>query len=78
MSENDLYNMCSPHDDMEELMFNRAIAKIKADAIRDAASGLIDWDIMNGQESPTAESNISHSNAAYLMRIADGLEEETK
>lgn len=54
--------------------FHRAINKIRAEAVRDAASGLIDWDIMYGHESETSESKVSHANAAYLLRVADDFE----
>lgn len=58
-----------------EEQFDRAIDKIKADAIREAASGLIDWDVMYGDEAETLVARVSHSNVDYLMRIADELEQ---
>lgn len=54
--------------------FHRAINKIRAKAVRDAASGLVDWDIMHGHEPETSVSKVSHANSAYLMRVADDFE----
>ena len=56
--------------------FDRFIAKIKADAIREAASGFVDWDALRGDAQVTPEIEESHKSANYLMREADRIEGE--
>lgn len=54
--------------------FNAFIAKTKADAIRDVATGFIDWNVVHGHSSETEESKRGFENHAYLEREADRIE----
>lgn len=56
--------------------FDRFIAKVKADALREAAAGFIDWDALRGDVQVTPEIEASHKSANYLMREADRIEGE--
>ena len=68
-----MHNHISPDYGAE---FDRFIAKIKADAIREAASGFVDWDALRGDAQVTPEIEESHKSANYLMREADRIEGE--
>lgn len=58
--------------------FDRAIAKIKADALREVAAGFIDWDVIYGNAVATPEIEQSHRAATYIEREADKIEESVK
>lgn len=54
--------------------FDKLMRKIQADAIRDVATGFIDWDILYGHEPETEDYREAMKNVAYLERMADRLE----
>lgn len=54
--------------------FDKLILKIQADAIRDVATGFIDWDILYGHEPETEDYQEDMKTVVYLERRADGLE----
>lgn len=50
--------------------FEDWLNSVKAQAIRDVATGFIDWDVMNGHEETTPETEASHATADYLWNQA--------
>lgn len=51
-----------------------SLVKVRAGALREAAAGFIDWEVMYGREQATPEVEASHRSADYLMREADRIE----
>ena len=47
---------------------------IKAEALRAAAAGFVDWDVVYGHEEKTPEYEASMATAEYLSRLADQLD----
>lgn len=60
--------------DMTKEQFDRFLNHERAQAIRDVATGFIDWDILYGHEPETDQYREDMKTVAYLERRADGLE----
>lgn len=54
--------------------FDKLMRKVQADAIRDVATGFIDWDILYGHDPETEDYRENIKTVLYLERRADGLE----
>lgn len=54
--------------------FERVIRAAQAHAIRDVATGFIDWDILYGHEPSTPEHEEAMKTVDYLERMADEIE----
>lgn len=56
--------------------FDTWLNSVKAQAIRDVATGFIDWEVMYGHEETTPETEAAHATADYLwdqaLRIEKG------
>ncbi len=60
--------------DMTKEQFDRFLNHERAEAIRDVATGFIDWDILYGHSPETDEYREDMKTVSYLNRRADGLE----
>lgn len=57
-----------------ETEFDTWLNSVKAQAIRDVATGFIDWEVVYGHEETTPETEASHATADYLNDCADRIE----
>lgn len=60
--------------DISAERFDAWLNIVKAQAIRDVATGFIDWEVVYGHEEATPETEASHATADYLNDCADRIE----
>lgn len=60
--------------DMTREQFDRWLNLQRANAIRNAATGFIDWDVMYGHEPETAQYREDMKSVEYLNREADKIQ----